>query len=260
MDILPRTTDLELARAVSHSNDPDAREALILRHAGLVRSIARRYSRRGLPYEDIVQAGYIGLIQAVDRYDPDRGVPLHAYAARMIAGEIMHHFRDRGWSVRVPRPLQELGRRLLTVNEQLGHQLGRSPTTAELAQAVGASVDDVAEALTVRRAFFAEPLAEPNTGSDDGPISAEPLGFDDAGFEGVDNRQALAAAMKSLAPRERTIVGLRFFEGLSQAEIAGRMGISQMHVSRLLRASLEQMRVRIEDAERLRVEEAAAVA
>jgi RNA polymerase sigma-B factor len=248
VDILPRTTDAELARALRSTGDGDAREALILRHSGLVRSIARRYSRRGLPYEDIVQAGYIGLIQAVDRYDPDRGVPLHAYAARMIAGEIMHHFRDRGWSVRVPRPLQELGRRLLTLNEQLGHQLGRSPTTAELAEAVGAPVDEVAEALTVRRAFFAEPLAEPAPGSDDG-VASEPLGFDDPGFDGVENRQALAAAMRSLPPRERTIVGLRFFEGLSQAEIAGRMGISQMLVSRLLRASLEQMRTRIEQAE-----------
>jgi RNA polymerase sigma-B factor len=248
MTILSRTTDQELARAYRVSGDAEAREALILRHNGLVRSIARRYSRRGLPYEDIVQAGYIGLIQAVDRFDPERGVPLHAYAARMIAGEIMHHFRDRGWSVRVPRPLQELGRRLVTVNEQLGHQLGRSPTLVELASAVDAPVDQVAEAMMVRRAFFAEPLAEPAAGSDEAQ-TGEPLGGDDPGFDGVDNRQALAAAIRCLPPRERTIVGLRFFEGLSQAEIAGRMGISQMHVSRLLRASLEDLRERLERAE-----------
>src|SRR4051812_19029118 len=247
MTITPRTTDMELARAYRAGGDQDAREALILRHNGLVRSIARRYSRRGLPYEDIVQAGYIGLIQAVDRFDPDRGVPLHAYAARMIAGEIMHHFRDRGWSVRVPRPLQELGRRLLVVNEQLGHQLGRTPTMSELAAAVEAPVDQVAEAMTVRRAFFAEPLDQPAPGSDE-PVAVEPLGFEDGGYDGVDDRQALAAAMKSLPTRERTIVGLRFFEGLSQAEIAGRMGISQMHVSRLLRASLEDLRAKMEAA------------
>ncbi len=245
MQILTRMTDTELARHYRATGDADAREALILRHNGLVRSIARRYSRRGLPYEDIVQAGYIGLIQAVDRFDPTRGVPLHAYAARMIAGEIMHHFRDRGWSVRVPRPLQELGRQLVGVSEQLGHQLGRAPTTAELAQAVEASEEQVAEALTVRRAFFAEPLAEPASGSDDQP-SPEPLGVEDVNYDGVDNRQALAAAMRGLPPRERRILGLRFFEGLSQAEIAARTGISQMHVSRLLRATLEQLHDRLE--------------
>ena len=246
MQILSRMTEAELARAYRATGDADVREALILRHSGLVRSIARRYSRRGLPYEDIVQAGYIGLIQAVDRYDPERGVPLHAYAARMIAGEIMHHFRDRGWSVRVPRPLQELGRQLVTVSEQLGHQFGRAPTTAELARSVDAPEELVSEALMVRRAFFAEPLAEPANGSDEVPMSAEPLGFEDAGFEGVDNRQALAAAMRGLPARERRILGLRFFEGLSQAEIAARTGISQMHVSRLLRATLEQLHDRLE--------------
>jgi len=245
MQILTRMTDSELARHYRATGDADARDALILRHNGLVRSIARRYSRRGLPYEDIVQAGYIGLIQAVDRFDPDRGVPLHASAARMIAGEIMHHFRDRGWSVRVPRPLQELGRQLVTVSEQLGHQLGRTPTTAELAEAVETTEEQVAEALTVRRAFFAEPLAEPASGTDEQPTNAEPLGCEDIGFDGVDNRQALAAAMRGLPPRERRILGLRFFEGLSQAEIAARTGISQMHVSRLLRATLEDLHERL---------------
>ena len=132
----PRT-DRELVMAHRETGDDSAREALILRYSGLARAIARRFARRGMAHDDVLQSGYLGLIQAVDRYDPARGVPLQAYAARTIEGEIMHLFRDRGWAVRVPRPLQELSRSLAVVSEQLGHRLGRKPTVDELAEATG---------------------------------------------------------------------------------------------------------------------------
>jgi RNA polymerase sigma-B factor len=244
MGALSCESDSELARRYRETRNPEYREALILRHTGLARSIARRYAGRGLPYEDIVQTGYMGLIGAVDRYDPTRGVPLHAYAARVIEGEIMHLFRDHGWAVRVPRTLQELGRRLAKASEQLSHEIGRTPTTAELAVAAGVTEDQVHEAAAVQQAFFAQPLNEP-TGTGEDWTPQMPLGFDDRGFEIAEDHEALAKAMRHLPARERTILGMRFFEGLSQSEIAARMGISQMHVSRLLRATLEELRARI---------------
>jgi len=225
---------------------PDAgdREALILRHAKLVRSIARRYTGRGLAYDDIVQSGYIGLIQAVDRFDPSRGVPLRAYAARTIEGEIMHLFRDRGWALRVPRSLQEMSRRMAALSERMSHRLGRPPTPEELAEASGEDVERVSEALWAQRAYTVEPLTE-------GPVSEEgertgaagrELSVDEPGFDGVLRRDTLERAIRQLPPRERAIVALRFLDDLTQSEIATRMEISQMHVSRLLRASLEQLR------------------
>src|SRR6476659_4404558 len=195
-------TDTELVMAHRQASDQAAREALILRYSGLARAIARRFARRGLPYDDIVQSGYLGLIQAVDRYEPSRGVPLQAYAARTIEGEIMHLFRDRGWAVRVPRSLQELSRSIAVVSEQLGHRLGRKPTVAELAEASGHSEQEV----------------------------------DEAGFVDVRDRDEVSSALRHLPPREREIVRLRFVSDMTQSEIAAEMGISQMHVSRLLRA------------------------
>ena len=239
-------------RTQRHSTSPETapppnggdREALIMRHAKLVRSIARRYTGRGLVYDDIVQSGYIGLIQAVDRFDPSRGVPLRAYAARTIEGEIMHLFRDRGWALRVPRSLQEMSRRMAALSERMSHRLGRPPTAEELAEASGEDVERVSEALWAQRAYTVEPLTE-------GPVSEEgertgaagrELSVDEPGFEGVLRRDTLERAIRQLPPRERAIVALRFLDDLTQSEIAARMEISQMHVSRLLRASLDQLR------------------
>ena len=223
---------------------PADRDALIMRHAKLVRSIARRYTGRGLAYDDIVQSGYIGLIQAVDRFDPSRGVPLRAYAARTIEGEIMHLFRDRGWALRVPRSLQEMSRRMAALSERMSHRLGRPPTAEELAEASGEDVERVSEALWAQRAYTVEPLTE-------GPVSEDgertggagrELSVEEPGFEGVLRRDTLEQAIRQLPPRERAIVALRFLDDLTQSEIAARMEISQMHVSRLLRASLDQLR------------------
>ena len=227
------------------------REAQILRHAKLVRSIARRYTGRGLAYDDIVQSGYIGLIQAVDRFDSSRGVPLRAYAARTIEGEIMHLFRDRGWALRVPRSLQEMSRRMAALSERLSHRLGRTPTAEELAEASGEDVERVTEALWAQRAYTVEPLSEGPV-SDDGERSGaagRELSVEEPGFDGVLRRETLERAIRRLPDRERAIVALRFLDDLTQSEIAARMEISQMHVSRLLRASLEQLRAELRSLE-----------
>jgi len=223
------------------------RDRLILRHTPLVRAIARRYSGRGMSHDDLVQTGYLGLIQAVDRYDPSRGVPLRAYAARTIEGEIMHLFRDRGWAVHVPRPLQDLGRAVKAARDTLSHELGRAPTTEELAQAVDRSVEDVTAAIDARRAYSAEPLLESSPDEHGETRPAErALEVEDEGFEQALDRHDLARAMHHLDAREQRIVALRFFHDLTQSEIAAELGISQMHVSRLLRRALTDMRLAIE--------------
>jgi RNA polymerase sigma-B factor len=229
---------------IARTREGADREALIMRHARLVRSIARRYTGRGLAYDDIAQSGYIGLIQAVDRFDPNRGVPLRAYAARTIEGEIMHLFRDRGWALRVPRSLQETSRRMAALSERMSHRLGRTPTAEELAEASGEDVERVSEALWAQRAYTVEPLTEGSV-SDDGERSSaagRELSVDEPGFEGVLRRDTLEQAIRRLPARERAIVALRFLDDLTQSEIAARMGISQMHVSRLLRVSLDRLR------------------
>lgn len=230
--------------------DTRDRDALIMRHAKLVRSIARRYTGRGLAYDDIVQSGYIGLIQAVDRFDPSRGVPLRAYAARTIEGEIMHLFRDRGWALRVPRSLQEMSRRMAALSERMSHRLGRPPTAEELAEASGEDVERVSEALWAQRAYTVEPLTEGPVSEDGertGGVGRE-LSVEEPGFEGVLRRDTLEQAIRQLPPRERAIVALRFLDDLTQSEIAARMEISQMHVSRLLRSAIAVLREELEAA------------
>jgi RNA polymerase sigma-B factor len=229
--------------------DPDrglARDELIIRYGGLVRSVARRYVTRGLTHDDLVQCGYLGLIQAVDRYDPARGTSLRAYAAKMIEGEMMHLFRDHGWAVRVPRQLQEQSRRLTVVERDLTQQLGRRPTVGELAEATGEPVDVVSEGLRAMRAYASDSL-DVGSGEDDAPRVGL-LGGDDAGYDHVDDRSSLDAAVRRLQPRERAILRLRFEEDLTQAEIAGVLGISQMHVSRLLHRALGELRDPLADA------------
>ena len=239
------TRQAELEPPDADMGDGD-RDAMIMRYAPLVRSIARRYVGRGMPYDDLVQTGYLGLIQAVDRFDPGRGVPLRVYAARTINGEIMHLFRDRGWAVRVPRSLQELGRRVKTTSESLAHTLGRNPTVDEIADALEESPDQVSDGMHVLRAYAAEPLVD-NPGDHDSDAHRSTGGVDivEPGFERVLDRDVLARAMRALEPRERRIVALRFFDERTQSEIAERMGISQMHVSRLLRKALADMRAEL---------------
>ncbi|MBV8598976.1 MAG: SigB/SigF/SigG family RNA polymerase sigma factor [Actinobacteria bacterium] len=209
----------------------------------LVRSLARRYAYRGEQFDDLVQIGAIGLIKAIDRFDVNRGVELTTYATPNIIGEIKRHFRDRSWAVRVPRGLQELNVQLSKLVEQLTVQLARSPTIPELAQAAGVEEEAVLEALESGRAYSSLSLSQ-GGGQEDGdeidPL--ETLGEIEHEYEVSEDRAVLAPGFRVLDPRERTILHLRFFEGLTQSQIAQQVGISQMHVSRLIRRSLEKIR------------------
>jgi RNA polymerase sigma-B factor len=219
----------------------------------LVRSLARRYSYRGEQLEDLVQIGAIGLIKAIDRFDLSRGVELTTYATPNIIGEIKRHFRDKGWSVRVPRGLQELNVQLSRLVEQLTVQLSRSPTIPELAKAAGVEEEEVLEALESGRAYTSLSLSVGGGGGDDDDLDPlESLGTEEHQYEVSEDRAVLAPGFKALDERERKILQLRFFEGLTQSQIAQQVGISQMHVSRLIRRSLEKIRETIaEDEESL---------
>jgi len=213
----------------------------------LVRSLARRYSYRGEQLEDLVQIGAIGLIKAIDRFDLDRGVELTTYATPNIIGEIKRHFRDKGWSVRVPRGLQELNVQLSRLVESQTVELGRSPTIPELAKAAGVEEEAVLEALESGRAYSSLSLST-GGGGGDGDEDLDPMesiGTVEHEFEVSEDRAVLAPGFRVLDERERKILQLRFFDGLTQSQIAQQVGISQMHVSRLIRRSLEKIRSEI---------------
>jgi RNA polymerase sigma-B factor len=246
--------DKELLRRYHEHGDLAAREQLIEQYMSLVRSLARRYSYRGEQLDDLVQIGAIGLIKAIDRFDLDRGVELTTYATPNIIGEIKRHFRDRGWSVRVPRGLQELNVQLSRLLEQLTVQLGRSPTITELAKAAGVEEEEVLEALESGRAYSSLSLSGGGgSGDDDGELDPlESLGTEEHQYEVSEDRAVLAPGFRVLDPRERQILHLRFFKGLTQSQIAQQIGISQMHVSRLIRRSLEKIREEIASEEEAR--------
>jgi RNA polymerase sigma-B factor len=250
---MTRIDDKILLRRYHENGDLRAREQLIEQYMSLVRSLARRYSYRGEQLEDLVQIGAIGLIKAIDRFDLDRGVELTTYATPNIIGEIKRHFRDKGWSVRVPRGLQELNVQLSRLVEQLTVQLSRSPTIPELAKAAGVEEEQVLEALESGRAYTSLSLSVGGGGGDDDDLDPlESLGTEEHQYEVSEDRAVLAPGFKALDERERTILQLRFFEGLTQSQIAQQVGISQMHVSRLIRRSLEKIRETIaEDEESL---------
>ena len=243
-------SDKVLLRRYHEDGDLQAREQLIEQYMSLVRSLARRYSYRGEQLEDLVQIGAIGLIKAIDRFDLDRGVELTTYATPNIIGEIKRHFRDRGWSVRVPRGLQELNIQLSRLLEELTVQLGRSPTISELAKAAEVSEEEVLEALESGRAYSSLSLSAGPGQDDDGDLDPlESLGTEEHEYEVSEDRAVLAPGFRVLDERERTILHLRFFKGLTQSQIAQQVGISQMHVSRLIRRSLEKIREEIAEDE-----------
>jgi RNA polymerase sigma-B factor len=242
---MPSQTDRALLRRYHEEGDLEARQQLIEQYMSLVRSLARRYSYRGEQLEDLVQIGAIGLIKAIDRFDINRGVELTTYATPNIIGEIKRHFRDRGWSVRVPRGLQELNVQLSRLVEQLTVQLGRSPTVTELAADAGVTEEEVLEALESGRAYSSLSLSGGGGGDDDELDPLESLGTEEHEYEVSEDRAVLAPGFKALDERERRILHLRFFEGLTQSQIAQQVGISQMHVSRLIRRSLEKIRAEI---------------
>ena len=248
MSVPPEKNDRELLRRYHHQGDVEARQRLIEQYLPLVRSLARRYSYRGEQLEDLVQVGCIGLIKAIDRFDVDRGVELTTYATPNIIGEIKRHFRDKGWAVRVPRGLQELNVRLSRLMEELTIQLERSPTIAELAKAADVEEEEVLEALETGQAYATLSLSAPSGGGGDDGDDLDPLeslGEIEKEYEVSEDRAVLAPGWKVLDDRERRILELRFFDGLTQSQIAQQVGISQMHVSRLIRRSLEKIREEI---------------
>lgn len=235
--------DTALLRRYHEQGDLQAREQLIGQYMALVRSLARHYSYRGEQFDDLVQIGSIGLIKAIDRFDVDRGVELTTYATPTIVGEIKRHFRDRSWTMRVPRALQELNARVSLLVEELTAQYGRSPTVPELAVACAVSAEEIVEAIELSRAYFLVSLSAGAVGEDGELIDPlESLGDVDPEYVLLEHRVVLEPGLDVLDERERRILHLRFFEGLSQAQIAERVGISQMHVSRLIRRALQKVR------------------
>ena len=243
---MPNESDKALLRRYHEHGDLAAREQLIEQYMSLVRSLARRYSYRGEQLEDLVQIGAIGLIKAIDRFDLDRGVELTTYATPNIIGEIKRHFRDKGWSVRVPRGLQELNVRLSHLLEELTVQLERSPTIPELAKAANVEEEEVLEALESGRAYSSLSLSTGGGFDDEDDLDPlESIGTEEHEYEVSEDRAVLEPGFRVLDERERKILHLRFFEGLTQSQIAQQIGISQMHVSRLIRRSLEKIREEI---------------
>ena len=230
-------TDLADEELFARLPDDGAREALLIRHRPLAIYLARRFQGRGESREDLEQVASMALLKAIDRLDPERDATFSTFATITIIGELKRHLRDRGWAVRVPRPIQELAVEVNGAMVRLTQELGRSPTVREVANHVGASEERVLEALDASRAYAAESL-DGGPGDDAPPI--EQLAGDDR-FESLEAWQSLAPAIRRLPERERTILYLRFFEELTQSEIARRLGISQMHVSRLLARTLSDL-------------------
>jgi RNA polymerase sigma-B factor len=233
--------DRKLLRRYHEEGDVHAREELVARHLPLVRSLARRFTGRGESLEDLEQVGAIGLIKAIDRYELDRDVALTSYATPNVVGEIKRHFRDRGSSIRIPRGLTELNAKVAAMIERLTAKLERSPSVAEIAEALGATPEEVLEALEAGSARSVGSLSA-GLGVEGDLDPLETIGSEDEGYERTEDRTVLEPALGSLPGREREILRMRFEEGLTQSEIAQKVGISQMHVSRLIRRSLEQMR------------------
>lgn len=223
------------------------REQLVDQYIGLVEFLARRFRNRGEPLEDLVQVGTIGLLKAIERFDLDREVEFSTYATPTVVGELKRHFRDKGWAVRVPRRLQELHLELSKVVGELGQEIGRSPTVAEIAQYTGQSEETVLEGLEIAQAYNFTSLDAPIDAEDGTTSFADQLGSEDEHLENLEYRASLAPEMEKLPERERRILYFRFYKGMTQSEIADRLGISQMHVSRLLNRTLMHLREALEE-------------
>ncbi len=235
------------------SSDPEyqsIRDELVLMNLPLVQHLARRFRDRGESYDDLVQVGTMGLIKAVDRFDADRGAELSTYATPTIIGEIKRHFRDRGWAIRVPRRLQELRIAISRASVELSQSLGRSPTVTEMAKHLDISEDEVLEGLQSAQAYATASIdsSSSNSESDDGGGSLQDvLGSLDDAIEDIENRESLKPLLAELPERERAILVMRFFQDRTQSEIAEELGISQMHVSRLLARTLTKLRAGLAD-------------
>ena len=219
-----------------------ARDSLVHLHLPLVEHCARRFRNRGEPFEDLVQVGTIGLIKSIDRFDSDRGVEFSTYATPTIIGEIKRYFRDKGWAIRVPRRLQELRMQIGTTSAELTQSLGRSPTPRELAEQIGCTVEEIIEGIESGNAYSTLSLDTSDDRDDGSAPMLDALGVEDAGLAHVEVRESLKPLLDQLEPREKKILLLRFFKNMTQSQIADEIGVSQMHVSRLLNRTLEQLR------------------
>jgi RNA polymerase sigma-B factor len=222
--------------------DRDARDALVERYLPLARHLARRYRNSDGHADDLAQVASLGLLQAIDRFDPDRGIAFSSFAVPTILGEIKRYFRDKGWAVRVPRALQERALDVEHAGEELELELGRVPSAAQLAERLGLGVEEVLEARVAGWAHYGVSLDRPGTDDDEHRTLGEGLGVIDAGFGHADDAITFDRLVAGLDERQRTVLTLRFREDLTQAEIAARVGLSQMHVSRILRQAVEELR------------------
>jgi RNA polymerase sigma-B factor len=236
----PSRPEEEIAELFARLPDPAAREELAKEFLPLAEYFARRFSGRGEPVDDLTQTASLGLLNAIDRFDPKREVPFSTYAAATIVGELKRHFRDRGWALRVPRNIQETAILVNRTVSTMWQDLGRAPTVAEIAKVADIGEDDVLQALDALQAYTTDSLDAPT--GDATTTAAESIGGEDRSFEVSEEWLSIAPALRDLPERERKILYLRFFEGRTQTEIADELGISQMHVSRLVSQSLEKLR------------------
>jgi RNA polymerase sigma-B factor len=217
------------------------RDELVRLHLPLVDHCARRFLNRGEPFEDLVQVGTIGLIKSIDRFDSERGVAFSTYATPTILGEIKRYFRDKGWAIRVPRRLQELRIAISGVTGELAQELGRSPTPREIAEKLGVTVEEVLEGIESANAYSTLSL-DAGDNEDGGGSILDAMGDVDESLEHIEVRESIKPLLAMLPAREKKILLLRFFHGMTQSQIAAEIGVSQMHVSRLLNRTLEQLR------------------
>lgn len=237
----------ELFRRFKEEGDMDAREKLVMSHLNLVRFIANKFKNRGEPIDDLIQVGYLGLLKAIDRFDPSRGLEFTTFATPTIMGEIKRHFRDKGWSVRVPRRLQELSAKVNQATDTLASELQRSPTIAEIADYLDATVDEVLEAMESSSAYSSVSLEAPSGADDDDtPSVIDRYATEDSDLAFTDDRIIIEEALASFSPRERDVIEMRFLKGMTQIEIAEKLGISQVQVSRLLRRTLKKIQDKID--------------
>ena len=239
----------ELFRRYKEEGDAEARDQLIESHLNLVRFLAWlkfNPKNRGEPMEDLIQVGSLGLIKAIDRFDPSRGLEFTTFATPTIMGEIKRHFRDKGWSVRVPRRLQELSAKVTQATEDLTRELNRTPTVAEISESLDASIDEVLEAMESSSAYSSVPLEGGGMGEDDAPSVIDRFATEDAELAGTDDRIVIADAIADFTPREQEAIRMRFVDGMTQVEIAEKLGISQVQVSRLLRKALKAIQGKID--------------
>ncbi len=225
-----------------------ARDELVHLHLPLVEHCARRFRNRGEPFEDLVQVGTIGLLKSIDRFDSDRGVEFSTYATPTIIGEIKRYFRDKGWAIRVPRRLQELRMQIGAATAELTQSLGRSPTPRELAETIGCSVEEIIEGIDSSNAYSTLSLDASDDSEEGGNTMLDAIGIEDENLEHVEIRESLKPLLDALEPREKKILLLRFFKNRTQTQIAEEIGVSQMHVSRLLTRTLGQLRDSLEQS------------